>query len=47
MTVESENAKEEIKDIIEKCVKCGMCKSLCPVFKIIREETTGPRGRAS
>ncbi len=45
MTIESDNAKEEIKEIIEKCTKCGLCKELCPVFKIIREEPYSPRGR--
>lgn len=45
-TIESENAREEVKEIIEKCVRCGMCKSLCPVFKIIREEAVSPRGKA-
>ena len=43
--VEADNAKEEIQEILEKCTKCGMCKSLCPVFKIIREETISPRGK--
>lgn len=46
MTVESDNAKEEIKEIIEKCFKCGFCKPLCPVFKIMREEQFSPRGKA-
>lgn len=46
MTVEAENAKQEVEEIVEKCVKCGLCKSLCPVFKIIREETISPRGKA-
>lgn len=44
-SVEAENAKEEVEEIIEKCVKCGMCKSLCPVFRIVREETISPRGK--
>ena len=35
MTIESENAREEIRDIVDKCVRCGFCKSLCPVFKAI------------
>jgi len=47
MKVEAENAKEEINEIVEKCIKCGMCKSLCPVFKIVREETISPRGKAT
>ena len=46
MPIESENAKEEVKDIVEKCIKCGLCKGLCPVFRILREETSGPRGKA-
>ena len=45
-SIEAENAKQEIDEIVEKCIKCGMCKSLCPVFKIIREETISPRGKA-
>ena len=44
MTIESQNAKEEIEEILEACIKCGLCKSFCPVFKIIREETVSPRG---
>lgn len=46
MTVESENAKIEIEEIVSKCIRCGMCKSLCPVFRIIREERVAPRGKA-
>lgn len=45
MAVETHNAKEEISEIIENCIKCGLCKSLCPVFKVIREEQFSPRGR--
>jgi len=46
MTIESDNAKEEIKEIVEKCVRCGLCKELCPVLKVLREERYGPRGQA-
>ncbi|MBU3913766.1 MAG: 4Fe-4S dicluster domain-containing protein [Nanoarchaeota archaeon] len=45
-TVEAENAKEEIEEIVSNCIRCGMCKSLCPVFSIMREETVSPRGKA-
>ena len=44
--IEAENAAWEIIDIVDKCIECGMCKSLCPVFKIIREESISPRGKA-
>ena len=46
MTIETDNAKEEIREIVGKCVRCGLCKSLCPVFKILREEQFSPRGKA-
>ena len=46
MSVEEKNTKEEIIEIVEKCIKCGLCKELCPVFKAIREEQYSPRGHA-
>ncbi len=46
MSIESDNAKEEIKEIVEKCFKCGFCKKLCPVLKVVREEQSSPRGKA-
>ena len=44
--VEAENLMNEVQEILEPCIKCGMCKSLCPVFKSIREESVSPRGKA-
>lgn len=44
-SIEAANAMEEIEEITNKCIRCGMCKSLCPVFKIVREETVSPRGK--
>jgi len=44
--IEEKNAQEEIIEIAEKCIKCGLCKELCPVFKILREEQFSPRGHA-
>lgn len=46
MSIESENAKEEIKEIVEKCFRCGRCKALCPVLKVMRQENYSPRGKA-
>ena len=45
MTVESENASEEINELVEKCINCGMCRGRCPVFKALREEVSSPRGK--
>jgi len=44
--VEIKNAIEEMTEILDGCVKCGMCKSLCPVFRVLREEGFGPRGKS-
>jgi glycolate oxidase iron-sulfur subunit len=45
MTIGSDNAKEEIKEIIEKCMKCGLCKQTDAVYKVMREEQFSPRGK--
>ena len=45
-SIEYNNVIEEISEIVKPCINCGMCKSLCPVFKIIREESVSPRGKA-
>ena len=44
--VEANNALENAKEQLDKCIKCGMCKSLCPVFKVLKEEGVSPRGHA-
>lgn len=41
-----QNAKEEIREMIEKCNKCGLCKELDPIFRIFREEALSSRGKA-
>jgi glycolate oxidase iron-sulfur subunit len=46
MTIEIDNAKEEIKEIVHECFRCGMCRQLCPVLRIMREEQFSPRGKA-
>jgi len=46
MSIEISNAKQEIKETVEKCIKCGLCNSLCPVLKVLREEPNSPRGKA-
>jgi len=46
MEVERDNAREEAIEIMEKCIKCGLCKELCPVFKFLKEEQYSPRGHA-
>jgi Fe-S oxidoreductase len=44
--VELENLIEEIGELLHPCIKCGMCKSLCPVFKILKLEEVSPRGHS-
>lgn len=33
-----------MQEQIMKCVRCGKCRSVCPVFAEIRNETAAPRG---
>jgi len=44
--IEANNLLEEASQVFEPCITCGMCKSLCPVFKIVLEESVSPRGHA-
>lgn len=46
MSIEIDNAKQEIKEAVERCIKCGLCKPFCPVFLALREEHFSPRGKA-
>ena len=46
MTIESENLKQEIKEIVEPCINCGLCKNLCVLTKVLRQEQFSPRGKA-
>jgi len=45
MSIESENAKTEIEEILNNCIHCGLCKSNCPIFKVVKEEKVSPRGQ--
>jgi len=29
-----------------KCTKCGLCKTVCPIFRTVLKESSSPRGRA-
>lgn len=37
----------ELRSEIEKCVRCGTCRSSCPTFKAIGRETSCARGRVT
>ncbi len=36
---------KEADAILRKCVHCGFCNATCPTFRILGDETDGPRGR--
>jgi len=44
--IEANNLMEEASEVFDLCIKCGMCKALCPVFKVLKEERVSPRGKA-
>lgn len=33
-----------VREQLMKCVRCGKCRSVCPIFAEIRNETAAPRG---
>ncbi|RUM42486.1 MAG: (Fe-S)-binding protein, partial [Desulfurobacterium sp.] len=32
-------------EIIERCVRCGSCRTVCPVFNVTHEEPSVARGK--
>ncbi len=34
----------DFTEVSDACIKCGKCKSVCPIFEITHDETTSPRG---
>jgi Fe-S oxidoreductase len=43
--IEADNLMEEASEIFDSCIQCGMCKAICPVFRVLREESVSPRGK--
>lgn len=39
------NLIEEVSEAFENCIKCGMCKSRCGVFRVLKEEHYSARGK--
>ena len=42
--IEADNLMEEAAEIFDGCINCGMCKAICPVFKVLKEEGVSARG---
>lgn len=45
MANHSNKKLEELREEIDKCVKCGTCRSVCPVFRGVGREPASTRGR--
>ena len=41
--ISAANLMEEASEIFGSCIQCGMCKSLCPIFKVLKEERVSAR----
>ncbi len=40
-----EELLQEIRREVSKCVRCGFCRSYCPVLNVLGWDSFGPRGR--
>lgn len=36
---------EDVYDIAKKCIKCGLCKSNCPVYNVEKDNLSSPEGK--
>ncbi|MBM4277566.1 MAG: (Fe-S)-binding protein [Deltaproteobacteria bacterium] len=41
------NSLAPLKEIAEKCVRCGICQSVCPVFAEVQREAAAARGKVT
>jgi len=45
MSVEAENAKEEIRDLLRGCLFSGIPNGSCAIFRVVKNECVSPRGQ--
>ena len=45
--IEANNLIEQASEVFDKCTNCGMCKGICPAFKVLKEERVSPRGQGN
>ena len=36
---------EEINELLKKCVQCGTCQMICPIYRATENEAFSPRGK--
>jgi len=36
---------EDIQEIANKCIECGLCQSVCPIYKVEKDKLYSPEGK--
>jgi glycolate oxidase iron-sulfur subunit len=44
-TITDKTWAKDARDIVRKCVHCGLCNATCPTYQLLGHEADGPRGR--
>lgn len=43
----TKNYLKELDQELRRCIKCGLCRPICPVFQIMERESASPRGKGA